>query len=84
MPKLAHRHGSVTAPIRPVQKSPSLTVVEDWLSTVVFTVALAVSKTMCFQRQAGTRGDDGEGIYSVACAFSATALRRNAQWMARK
>jgi hypothetical protein len=61
VPKLAHRHGSVTAPIRPVQKSPSLTVVEDWLSTVVFTVALAVSKTMCFQTRV-------EGAFPVPCS----------------
>ena len=43
-----HRHGSVAVPIRPVQKSPSLTVTESWLSTVVFSVLLTVSRTMCF------------------------------------
>jgi hypothetical protein len=36
-------------PFDPVQKSPSLTVVEIWLSTVVSTVALAVSKTIGFR-----------------------------------
>ena len=32
-----------------VQKSPSLTVAESWLSTVVSTVMLVVPRTMCFQ-----------------------------------
>lgn len=35
--------------IQPVQKAPSLTVAGSWLSTVVSTVELAVSKTICFQ-----------------------------------
>ena len=41
------------APIRPVHKSPSFPTIESWLLAVVSTVALAVSKTMCFQRQGG-------------------------------
>ena len=36
----------VVAPIRPVQKSPLLIVAESWLSTVVSTIALAVSETI--------------------------------------
>lgn len=34
--------------IRPVQKSPSLTVTESWLSTWVSTSRLTVSRTICF------------------------------------
>ena len=33
----------------PVHKSPSLIVAESWLSTMVSTVTLAVSKTICFR-----------------------------------
>ena len=44
------------APIRPVHKSPSFPTIESWLLAVVSTVALAVSKTMCFQRQGGRPG----------------------------
>jgi hypothetical protein len=36
----------VTTAQATVQKSPSLTVAESWLSIVVSTVALAVSKTI--------------------------------------
>jgi hypothetical protein len=48
-----HRHRSVTAPIRPVQKSPSLTVAESRLPTAVSTATLTVASTICFQRQGG-------------------------------
>jgi hypothetical protein len=36
-------------PSSPVHKSPSLTVVENWLSAVVSTVRLAVLRTICFR-----------------------------------
>jgi hypothetical protein len=37
-----------------------------------------------FSDTAGTWDSTGKAIYSVACASLATALGRNAQWMARK
>ena len=40
----------MAAPIRPVHKSPSLTVAESRLLTVVSAVRLTVPITMCFQR----------------------------------
>ena len=42
-------HALPMAIIRPVQKSPSLTVIESWLSIVVFSVPPTVSRTMCFR-----------------------------------
>ena len=50
---LAH-HPPLGRAIRPVHKSPSLTVVENWLSTVVSTVAPTVSRTICFQARPGS------------------------------
>jgi hypothetical protein len=42
-------HAFPMATIQPVHKSPSLTVVENWLSTVVSTVSLTVPGTICFR-----------------------------------
>ena len=74
----------MAAPIRPVQKSPSLTVAESWLSTVVSSGHADRIQNHVFSDTAGTWDSTGKAIYSVACASSATALGRNAQWMARK
>jgi len=42
--------------IRPVHKSPSLTVTECWLPTAISTVKFVVTTTMCFQPQGGRGG----------------------------
>jgi hypothetical protein len=42
-------HAVPMATISTVHKSPSLTIVENWLATVVSTVALTVSRTICFR-----------------------------------
>ena len=39
----------VVAPIRPVHKSPSLTVAESWLPTAISTAKFAVPRTICFR-----------------------------------
>jgi hypothetical protein len=48
----------ISVTYRPVQKSPSLTVAESWLPTMVSNVMLTVSRTMCFQRHPGDQGYD--------------------------
>ena len=42
-------HALPMTTIRTVQKSPSLTVVESWLSTVVSSLRPTVPRTICFK-----------------------------------
>ena len=62
------RTGEAVAPIRPVQKSPLLTVDDSWLSTAVSSLSPAVPGTMCFfrirlggQSRRGLTGCPGRG-----------------------
>ena len=61
-------------PSDPVQKSPSLTVAESWLSTVVSSVMLTVSRTICFMnREPGMPPD--EPLPDGTSAFTSSEMR---------
>jgi hypothetical protein len=62
--------------IRPVHKSPSLTIAENWLATVVSTVAPTVSRTICFRRQPMEHADRSDPAVRTTASVR-RATRRN-------
>jgi hypothetical protein len=74
-PQSDHRHRSVAAPIRPVHKSPSLTVAESSLPTAISMVEFTVPNTSTDLEGNLTAGAAGVALAARISGGSAASVR---------